>query len=368
MAEEIENVNPERRAKYKAEMEARRAKVAADTERDPEKLKQWYELIGEKAEDPDAALSESARIIKSEEKLKAPKPKGFRGGAIDEAIDLEEGKTEGGRTNVSSNRNLVPLTPLGLAAHRQIYAVAEANHQAKMAGRESATPEEVEQYGKEWDSLPKAEQWQWQQTPHGKKATKEAIAAAPARVSTERAISTVRTQRTRDKVSTLALGSQEAVDRFKSTGELLDENQEQERDWRKPFALANATSQLASTKTGFQREGIALHTDPQHHQALSDHIDELMRRPSASASSNLQGGQFNVKEGLANAAKESLARSAMAHALGMKDLAISHFRQAVTHAGNLAEAVHDRNSQPIDDWDKQDGIQSKYIKSVSGGK
>lgn len=349
---------------------AERAARAAQNERDPEKLKKWYELAAEgapdleiKAEDPAAQIAESSRIIESQKKPKKPKPSGSY------VIPLDQIGIFRDPIGKETDRHLRPKLPLGKAAHRQIYAVAESHHQAKLNGRDTVTPEEIESYGKEWDSLEPAQQHFWQQSPHGKKATEEAIAARTIQ-STPEQISAVSRQRNRAKVAEVALGSQEAVDRFKSTGELLDENGEQERDWRKPFALSSLTSQsaLTRTRTGFQKEGMALHSDPQHHQALSDHIDELMRRPSATAPSNLQGGQFNVKEGLANAAKESLARSAMAHSLGMKDLAIQHFGQAVKHAGDLAEAIHDRNSQPIADWDKQDGIQSKYIKSVNGGR
>jgi hypothetical protein len=173
--------------------------------------------------------------------------------------------------------------------------------------------------------------------------------------------------RFRDKVTSIGFSDHENnLEKFKTTGQLLDEDGNQEKDWRNAWKFVNITGKqkihLNSKKI---LEGVAIHTDPQHHQALSDHIDDLVNRSSSSAPANLQGNQFNVKDGLANAAKESLARSAMAHAFGMKDAAISHFRAAVSHAGDLAQAVHGVNSQPLNDWDKQEGIQSKYVKSVN---
>lgn len=335
------------------------------TERDPEKLKQWYELAGEAAEDPDSQLKETARIINSEQQPKTPKSTGGGGGvSLDENIIVPEAGTA---INVKSNRNLKPLTPLGKPAHRKIYAVAEAAHQARLAGRGSTTPDEEEQYGREWDNLPEDAKHAWQQTPHGKKATADAIAQADAtRVITPEKVQMERT-RFRDKVTSIGFSDHEnSLEKFKTTGQLLDADGNQEKDWRNAWKFVNITGkQQIHVNSKKILEGVAIHTDSQHHQNLSDHIDELVNRSSSSAPAHLQSNQFNVKDGLANAAKESLARSAMAHAFGMKDAAISHFRTAVSHAGDLAQAVHGVNSQPMDDWDKQDSIQSKYVKSVN---
>lgn len=339
------------------------------TERDPEKLKQWYELAGEAAEDPDKQIRETARIIDSGEKPKTLKPTGGGGGvSLDENIIVPEAGTA---INVKSNRNLKPLTPLGQSAHRKIYAVAEAAHQARLLGRSSVEPHEEEQYGKEWDNLPEDAKHAWQQTPHGKKATADAIAQHEASRETtlEQPEARENMVRSRAKTAIVKAGfsdNENSLEKFKSSGQLLDADGNHERDWRQGWKFANITSKLqVGTRATKIVEGKAIHTDPQHHQNLSDHIDELVNRSSSSAPAHLQSNQFNVKDGLANAAKESLARSAMAHAFGMKDAAISHFRTAVSHAGDLAQAVHGVNSQPIADWDKQDSIQSKYVKSIN---
>jgi hypothetical protein len=372
---------PESYEERRARRAARAAASAALNERDPEKLKHWYELAGDEIKkdpktgkeilpDPSKELAEVARVIESQKKEDTPAPTGggtgFSGGFDENTVVPEAGTA----INVKSNRNLVPKLPLGKDKHREIYSVTEATRTAQSKGRETPTQEELDYHAKEWDTMPNDSKLSWQQSPHGKKATENAIAAANStKVENANDVNVARL-RSRQKVAALALGSSEAADKFKSTGELLDENGDPERDWRKPFDISKVTSmnKLASTRKGFQKEGVALHTDPQHHQALSDHIDELVNRSSSSAPAHLQGNQFNVKDGLANASKEALARSAMAHALGMKDAAISHFRAAVNHAGDLAQAVHGVNSQPLNDWDKQDGIQSRYVKSVNEAK
>jgi hypothetical protein len=337
------------------------------TERDPEKLKQWYELAGEAAEDPDSQLKETARIINSEQQPKTPKSTGGGGGAsFDENTIVPEAGTA---INVKSNRNLVPKLPLGKAKHREIYSVTEATRTAQSKGRETPTQEELDYHAREWDTMPNESKLSWQQSPHGKKATDDAVNARVIEPKTEQRRVKAAGEVKRATIVKTAFDNSDAEKRFKETGELLDENGDTEKDWRKPWALTALTSQ--ASRHGESRKvilGKAIHTDAQHHQALSDHIDELVNRSSSSAPAHLQGNQFNVKDGLANAAKESLARSAMAHALGMKDAALSHFRAAVTHAGDLAQAVHGVNSQPLGDWDKQDGIQSKYVKSVNEAK
>jgi hypothetical protein len=363
------------------ERRARRAGRAAANERDPEKLKQWYELAAEgapdleiKPEDPNKAIQESSRIIDLPSKLKpkAPKPTDSAGDGFDETVDAPEAGTA---IVVKSNRNLKPRTPLGPKIHRDIYAKTEATRTAQSKGRETPTQEELDYHGKEWDAMPDEEKYNWQQSPHGKKATAEAIAnpesvgKASQTKSQSQIAARVQASEQRPKIVAAAFDSTESAKAFQTSGVLNDEDGNPERDWKKPWKLVSITS-LQDRKVGSRSDvlGRALHTDPQHHQALSDHIDELVRRSSSSAPANLQGTQFNVKDGYANAAKESLARSAMAHALGMKDAAITHFRNAVKHAGDLAVSVHGVNSQPIADWDKQEDIQSKYVKSVNEAK
>jgi hypothetical protein len=364
------------------ERRARRAGRAAANERDPEKLKQWYELAAEgapdleiKPEDPDKQIQETARIINSGEKPKTPKPTGGGGGApLDEDVIVPEAGTA---IVVKSNRNLVPKTPLGPKIHRDIYSITEAKRTAQSKGRETPTQEELDYHAKEWDAMPNEEKYNWQQSPHGKKATAEAIAnpesVGKARQTAAQENLAQRVRETtvkRPKIVEAAFGSAEAAKNFQTSGVLNDEEGNPERDWKKPWDLVKITSlQERNINSRYQHIlGRAIHTDSQHHQALSDHIDELVNRSSSSAPTNLQGNQFNVKDGYANAAKEALARSAMAHALGMKDAAISHFKQAVKHTGDLAVSVHGVNSQPLDDWDKEDAIQSKYIKSVNEAK
>jgi len=365
------------------ERRARRASRAASNERDPEKLKQWYELAAEgapdldiKPEDPDKEIQASAREIAAprKERKRAASTGGGGGAPLDENIIVPEAGTA---IDVKSNRNLKPLTPLGKDKHKLIYARTEATRTAQSKGRETPTQEELDYHGKEWDAMPAEEQYHWQQSPHGKKATAEAI-ANPESVGKARQTAAQENlagrvheaEVKRPKIVAAAFDSPEAAKTFQTSGVLNDEDGNPERDWRKPWNLVKITSlQERNVNSRYQHIlGKALHTDPQHHQALSDHIDELINRSNSSAPAHLQGNQFNVKDGLANAAKESLARSAMAHALGMKDAAISHFRTAVTHAGDLAQAVHGVNSQPLNDWDNQEGIQSKYVKSVNEAK
>ncbi|CAB4137732.1 hypothetical protein UFOVP325_76 [uncultured Caudovirales phage] len=341
------------------------------TERDPEKLKQWYELAGEAAEDPDKEIQSSARDInasRKERKVAASAGRSGGGGFDENDIVPEAGEA----IVVRSNRNLKPLTPLGPVKHRKIYAVAEAAHQARLAGRSSVEPHEEEQYGKEWDSLPDDAKHAWQQTPHGKKATADALSQYEAERGSVLAQPEARENMVRSREKTRKIlkagfsDNENSLEKFKSSGQLLDADGNHERDWRQGWKFVNITSKLqVGTRAAKIIEGKAIHTDPQHHQNLSDHIDELVNRSSSSAPAHLQGNQFNVKDGSANAAKESLARSAMAHAFGMKDKAIEHFRAAVSHAGDLAQAVHGVNSQPLGDWDKQGDIESKYVKSIN---
>jgi hypothetical protein len=343
------------------ERRARRAGRAAANERDPEKLRQWYELAGEAAEDPDKQIQETARIINSGEKPKTPKPTGGGGGApLDENVIVPEAGTA---INVSSNRNLVPKIDrrLGQAGHRRIYGVTEATKAAQEQGRSTPTEDEIEQHSKAWDIMPNDSKFNWQQSPHGKKATEEAIAAVANQPVGWNAKGMAK-QRQREKVSSAAFDSEEQAKQFKSTGRLLDADGNDQTDWHRPFSLGHLTSQqqvgtLSPTKGA---KGVALDTDSSHLEALESHLNELSSRPSASAPSTLQGNQFNNKEGLLTAAKQAMARSAMAHALGMRDDAVRHFSDAVKHAGGLAVSVHGVNSQPIADWDKQEDILHKY--------
>jgi hypothetical protein len=367
------------------ERRARRAGRAAANERDPAKLKQWYELAGDEIKkdpktgkeilpDPSKELAEVARVIESQKKEDTPAPTGggtgFSGGFDENTIVPEAGTA----INVKSNRNLVPKLPLGKDKHREIYSVTEATRTAQSKGRETPTQEELDYHAKEWETMPNEDKLNWQQSPHGKKATDDAINAQVTQPKTEQRRVYAEGEVKRSTIVKRAFevagpSDPDAVKRFKETGQLLDENGEAEKDWRKPWSLTAMTSR--AERHAESRKivlGKAIHTDKQHHQDLSDHIDELVNRSSASAPAHLQGNQFNVKDGLANAAKESLARSAMAHALGMKDAAISHFRTAVSHAGDLAQAVHGVNSQPIKDWDNQEGIQTRYVKSVNEAK
>ena len=354
----------ERRAK-------RAAASAAANERDPEKLKHWYELAGEAAEDPDKAIREAARIAESapkEKKAPASSDAGGFSGGFDENIEVDSDRVGVAK---EQDRHLRPIIHRGLgeAGHREIYGVTEATRTAQEQGRSTPTADEIEQHSKAWDTMPNDSKHFWQNSPHGKKATEEAIAklGSPTKLQLDLRRWQGKTENRR-KIVNLAFGSPEAADAFKTSGALNDEDGNPERDWKKPWGLVNLTSQQQGVVTAAKVIGKAIHTDPQHHQALGDHIDELVSRSSSTAPAHLQGNQFNVKDGLANAAKESLARSAMAHALGMKDAAISHFRAAVSHAGDLAQAVHGVNSQPLNDWDNQEGIQAKYIKSVNGAK
>lgn len=362
------------------ERRARREGRAAANERDPAKLKQWYELAGDEIKkdpktgkeilpDPSKELSEVARVIDSQKKEDTPAPTGGGGGAsgFDENI-----KVDLDRVGVAKeqDRHLRPIIHrgLGAAGHRKIYGVTEATRTAQEQGRSTPTADEIEQHSRAWDVMPDDSKHFWQQSPHGKKATEDAIAALGGQTDQQKSWAAAQSKtENRRKIVDLAFGSPEAAKAFKTSGELNDEDGNPERDWKKPWGLVRLTSQQQGV-TASNVMGKAIHTDPQHHQGLSDHIDELVSRSSSSAPAHLQGNQFNVKDGLANAAKEALARSAMAHALGMKDAAISHFRTAVTHAGDLAQAVHGVNSQPLGDWDKQDGIQSKYVKSVNEAK
>lgn len=361
---------------YEERRARRAAESAAANERDPEKLKKWYELAAEgapdldiKPEDPDKEIQASARTIDAprKERKRAASTGGVAASGFDENIEVDSERVGVAK---EQDRHLRPIIHRGLgeAGHRQIYGVTEATRTAQEQGRSTPTADEIEQHSRAWDAMPDDSKHFWQQSPHGKKATEEAIANLGSQTDKQKKnLVDYHRSENRRKIVDLAFGSPEAAKAFKTSGVLNDEDGNPERDWKKPWGLVSLTSQQQGV-TASNVLGKAIHTDPQHHQGLSDHIDELVRRSSSSAPANLQGNQFNVKEGLANAAKEALARSAMAHALGMKDAAISHFRTAVTHAGDLAQAVHGVNSQPLGDWDKQEGIQSKYVKSVNEAK
>jgi hypothetical protein len=348
------------------EKRARRAGRAAANERDPEKLKQWYELAGEAAEDPDKQIQETARIINSAEKPKTPKPTGGGGGEFDETVATPEPGTVIGK---EQDRHLRPIIHrgLGAAGHRRIYGVTEATRAAQEQGRSTPTEDEIEQHAKSWDVMPNDSKYHWQQSPHGKAATEQAIAEytrnnAPSAKRLTATASQNQSRKRKVEVVGAAFSTPEQAQAFKKNDRLLDEDGNDETNWRKPFSLANITGQqkIAELSPTKAVEGVALDTDSSHLEALDSHLNELSSRPSASAPSTLQGNQFNNKEGLLTAAKQAMARSAMAHALGMKDAAVRHFSDAVNHAGNLAKAIHGVNSDPISDWDKQEDILHNY--------
>lgn len=348
--------------------------------RDPEALKKFYEMADVPPENPDRELRESARVIESaprEKKAAESSGSGGFSGGFDETSSVPEA----GEAIVASSqdRHLRPKLPLGRDAHRRIYGV----HEALRLHGDNATEDHVEEHGKIWDQMPADSQALWQRGP-GAKSTAAGIKNAPR--LTKSGIDT-RRERNRNKVVAAALGTgdleggsgaitrqvnnadrQALVEKFKTSGVVLNDEGSPERDWKKGW-LAHLTSDSSIRKQSGQASlGTALHDDPQHHAALGSHIEELASRASGDSSgANLQGTQFNgLAEKHANAAREALTTSARAHSVGLKDMAVSKFNEAINHAGDLAEAVNAGNSAATDkDFDAQETIKANYKTSVN---
>lgn len=375
---------------------SRRSEFGREMEtRDPEALKKFYEMAAAgdeakgikadptiKPEDPDKAIRESARVIESAPKeKKAPESSGAGGfsGGFDETVATP---AAGEAIVTSQNRNLVPKTPLGKEAHRRIYGV----HEALRLHGDNANEDHVEEHGKIWDQMPADSQALWQRGP-GAKSTSAAIKNISSIQKLTKSGTDTRRERNRNKVVAAALGTgdleggsgaitrqvnnadrQALVEKFKTSGVVLNEEGSPERDWKKGW-LAHLTSDSSIRKQSSQASlGTALHDDPQHHAALGSHIEELASRASGDSSgANLQGSQFNgLAEKHANAAREALTASARAHSIGLKDMAVTKFNEAAHHAGDLAEAVNAGNSAASDkDFGTQEDLKRDYKVSVN---
>ena len=375
------------------ERRSRRGEFGRQMEtRDPEALKKFYEMAAAgdeskgieadptiKPEDPDKAIREAARIAESAPKeKKAPESSGAGGfsGGFDETSAVPEA---GEAIVTSQNRHLVPKIDRRLrqAGHRRIYGV----HEAMRIHGDNATEDHVEEHAQIWDQMPDDSKALWQRGP-GAKSTAAAIRNVPQ--LTKSGADTQR-ERNRNKVIAAALGTgdleggsgaitrqvthadrQELVEKFKTSGVVTNAEGTPERDWKKGWLATDLnTGRSLTADSGIRKQagqaslGTALHDDPQHHAGLGSHIEELASRASGNSSGgNLQGTQFDgIAEKHANAAREALTASAMAHSLGLKDMAISKFNEAAHHAGNLSETVHAGNSA---ESDKDFGVQEDH--------
>lgn len=371
MAEEVSSPRS-RRGEFGRQMETR----------DPEALKKFYEMADVAPENPGKELREASKYIESSRKEKKAAESsggtGFSGG-----FDETSATPEAGEAIVTSqNRNLVPKTPLGKDAHRRIYGV----HEALRLHGDNADESHVEEHGRIWDQMPADSQALWQRGP-GAKSTAAAVRNISSIQKLTKSGTDTRRERNRYKATAAVLGTGDLeggsgaitrqvskadadalVDKFKSTGIVQDEDGNPQRDWKKGW-VAHITSDSSIRKqSGQTAVGTALHADPQHHEALGNHIDELSSRASKDSSgANLQNSQFSgLAEKHANAAREALTASARAHSIGLKDMAVSKFNESINHAGDLAETVNAGNSAATDkDFDAQETIKANYKTSVN---
>ena len=299
-----------------------------------------------------------------------------------------------------------PKTPLGKQVHRMIYA------QHAQAKDPSSS---IEQHASDWDAMSDAEKHDWQQG-EGKEATAQAIANRTFHEDTVYK----RAQRRRDTVRSLTFETPEDIQAFKEKGTLNRQNTINNLPPVKTGAIGDAAKldprmvkvqgerstqpefdwrEAAHAATTHANVGIS--ADFSHHEALSNHIEELNQRLPAGAKNipvtvrgsstahlpdvwfnqhqnlfsngtQLQESQFKPKDRSLLEARRSLARSAKAQSLGMKEAAVSHFRQAVDHFSTAAQHLHAQNvarganvgEAPVEDWDKGDRVLTAYRKSI----
>ena len=242
--------------------------------------------------------------------------------------------------------------PISGAAARKIYAEVEFRRRNKGVTFDENNPEHVkqqEELGKQWDQMEstgRGDALAWQKSVGAKaiaqhRAFQTYTVDSAANVANKK--STVRSH-----TAEIALGDADRVAHFKATGQVLGNDGEPVRDWNKGW-VANLTSspEIAAQKGAYagKQEGAALHTDSQFHAKLGNHIESLVGRAQQSGTNpNIHNGQFGgITDRLANEAREALTGSAMAHSLGMKDLAVSHFQRAKVAADNLANHVNGSN-------------------------
>lgn len=161
-----------------------------------------------------------------------------------------------------------------------------------------------------------------------------------------------------------------------------------ESDWRKGWVPSAS------------RAGVALNNDSSHFERLSNHIEELSNRPLigqyevkapllnshlpemwynqhgfiSDTGNTINPKQFDQKSQHLQSARESLARAARAHSMGMKDAALAHFNAATESVMDAADAWHQSNvnrgraqagQEPEQDYINADKVRSDYRNSLS---
>lgn len=299
-----------------------------------------------------------------------------------------------------------PKYPLGREKHRMIFAQYEHAKDPSMS---------VEDHAARWDKMPPAAQANWQQG-EGKEVTAKAIANRTFNIDTLYK----RTERRRNTIRGLTFDTPESLKAFKEQGTLTRRSVLDNLPPVKKGAIGEASTLdprmvevqgERSTQPEFDWEkgahgetvkaNVGFSDDFSHHKALSNHIEELNQRLPVKAKNlpitvkgsstahlpdiwfnqhqnlfsngaQLQESQFNAKDRSLLEARRSLARSAKAQSLGMKEAAVSHFRQAVDHVSTAAQHLHAQNvarganvgEAPVEDWDKADRILTAYRKHV----
>ena len=297
---------------------------------------------------------------------------------------------------------------LGQEGHAKVYAAATGGSE------------------QEWHDMPDDQKHGWQKSPIGSKATAAAIKSAQEGYTQTNLAANDERYRDRKAVRRAFFPSDEAQTAFETSGTLprsgniedvVDARDpvqraalgmprtEPENNWRKVWAV--------KVRPGHRMgEGIALHQDSSHFEALEGHINDLVTRPlhgdlkmsrnpaglpsldmsgmrripvrttisdqigdrfpGTNGRTVLRESQFDTRGMTGLYARESLAKAAMAHSLGDHSAALRYFSEANEHAATLANINNESNrtrganvgKYAEADEDRGDKILSGYRQSI----